>query len=211
MKKTIILILTILFLCGCEAKYNIKIYEDKINEEILIYEKTAILDKYDDEDKVLFEDELNYWELDLDYYNKERYSENNNTGYKYKSYFTHDEYEQLTALNRCYAEFNYQQEPTIKITTSKDFLCLNEYEELKDFEITIETDYKVINSNADKVDGNKLIWKINKNNHKNKPILLELEKHPEKKKLGIKEILIIILFFGLIFINLTVLKKDKKK
>ena len=211
MKKIISLLLIIMFLCGCEAKYNIKISEDKIDEEILIYEKTSVLDEFDDEDKVLFEDELSYWELDLDYYNKENYNTKEYTGYKYNSYFTHEEYEQLTGLNRCYEEFTYQNEPTIKISTSNNFLCLNEYDELESFTITIETDYKVISSNADKQEGNKQIWNINRKNHTNKPIKLELEKHPAKEKMGAKEIIIIVLFIGLIIINFTVLKKDKKK
>ena len=66
MKKKIILLLLVIFLCGCEAKYNIKISDDRIEEEITITEKNEVLDYYDDEDKELFEDELNYWELDLD-------------------------------------------------------------------------------------------------------------------------------------------------
>ncbi len=211
MKKKIILLLIVMFLCGCEAKYNIRINEDQIDEEITIYEKTSILNNYDEEEKELFEDELAYWELDLDYYNKENFKDNKHTGYKYKSYFKHDEYEQLTGLNRCYEELSYTYEPTIKIETSNDFLCLNEYKEFNSFEIIIETDYNVLKSNADKQDGNKLIWQINKNNHTKKPIILELEKHQAKQKISINYILILIIFISLIVTYIALSKIDKNK
>ena len=212
MKKKILLVLLTILLCGCEAKYNIKISEEQIDENITIYEKTSILNSYSEEDKELFTDELAYWELDLDYYNKENYKDKEYTGYNYKSYFKHEEYEQLTALNRCYETFNYQYEPTIKIETSNDFLCLNEYKEFNSFEIVIETDYKLIKSNADKQEGNKYIWLINNNNHTNKPIYLELEKHQQKKKISLNYILVIIIFISLIviYILLTKIEKNKK-
>ncbi len=213
MKKTIILLILILFLCGCQAEYNIKFNDSEINEEIKIYEDNSILEEYDDEEEELFNDEINYWELDLDYYTKEKYKENNTTGYKYNSYFTYDEFKTLTALNRCYEKFEFQKEPTVKIQTSNDFLCLNDYQEFDSFAITIETNYKVISSNADKKDGNKHTWIINKKNHKNKPIKIEIDKYDTTRKKGLdtKAILIIILFITLIIINFTVLKKDKKE
>ena len=214
MKKRIILLLLIVFLCGCEAKYNIKISDNRIEEEINITEKNEVLEYYDDEDKELFEDELNYWELDLDYYKKTNIKEKDISGYKYHSYFTYDEFKTLTALKRCYEKFDFQQEPNIKIETSNDFLCLNDYNEFENLELTITTDYKIINSNADRKDGNKHTWIINKKNHKNKPIRFEVEKkyaEEHDSSLGLGAILVIILFIVLIILKLTVLKKDKIK
>ena len=214
MKKKIILLLLVIFLCGCEAKYNIKISDDRIEEEITITEKNEVLDYYDDEDKELFEDELNYWELDLDYYKKININDKDVTGYKYNSYFNYKEFGTLTALKRCYEKFDFQQEPTIKIETSNDFLCLNDYNEFENFELTITTDYKIVNSNADRKDGNKHTWIFNKKNHKNKPIKFEVEKkyaEEHDSSLGIGAILVIILFIVLIILKLTVLKKDKTK
>ncbi len=214
MKKKIILLLLVIFLCGCEAKYNIKISDNRIDEEIKLTEKDEVLEYYDKEDQDLFEDELSYWELDLDYYKKDRFKENGVSGYKYTSYFNYDEFGTLTALKRCYEKFDYSSEQNIKIETSNDFLCMNDYNEFETFEINITTDYKIVNSNADRKNGNTHTWIINKKNHKNKPIKIEIEKKyasNQDRTLGPGAIIVIIIFITLIILKLTVFKKDKIK
>ena len=69
--------------------------DSRIDEEIKIYEDNSVLEDYDEEDEELFNDEINYWELDLDYYTKE----------KYRTYVLHH----ITIFWIIWGEINYER------------------------------------------------------------------------------------------------------
>ena len=86
------------------------------------------------------------------------------------------------------------------------------YEDFDNVEIIIESKYKVVKSNADKQDGNKQIWIINKDNYSNKPINIELDKTTTyNKKTNIKKYIILVIFIVLIITYILLSKKEKKK
>ena len=175
-RKILIISLLILFLVGCKAEYNINIDNNKIAEEILIYENSKIVNNLTDKESDEIGDIFLDWERGYDYYNRELYSKDDNTGYKYTSSFKYDEYDYLSQISKCYDEFKVSNNNTFKIETSKNFLCANYYDNIKELRINISSSYNTITSNADIKDKNKHTWIINKNNYTNKPIKFEISK-----------------------------------
>ena len=213
--KKIILLLLMLILCSCEAKYKIIIEDNKIYDEIYIVEKSNIVNNASQEQMDSFEDELLDWENAYDYYKRELFTENDLTGYKYTNDFTFEEYDAMSQLCKCYDDFKVENTNNkLKITTSNDFLCGTYYDNVDNMEITITSKYKVLNSNADKQDDDKYTWIINASNYKNKPINIEIDLNEEndtkeKKDINITKILVIIIFILLIIINIVIKKKSK--
>ena len=214
-KRLFILISLLLLLTGCSVKYNIIIGDTYIKDEIKLTEKTSIVNKADEERQEEFEDELQYWELDYNYYEKTKFTEKDETGYRYDGYFTYKEYALLAEITRCYSDFKLEDGDTLKLTTSDVFLCANGYEHLNGIDITIETDYKVIDNNADKVDGNKYTWYITGKNYNNKPIMIEIDRYNKadkgKGKLTAGKVVVILIFILLIVIKISLNKKEKKE
>jgi hypothetical protein len=80
--------------------------------------------------------------------------------------------------------------------------------------ITINSKYEIISSNADEKDGNKHTWIINKNNYKEHPIVLEINKRTtvkdlkQRKRTTVKQIILLIVFIVLIIIY--IIRKRRK-
>lgn len=213
MKKIILLIIPIL-LCGCEAKYKIVLDNNRIHDEIKITEKSSIVNKATDEETNAFADKLLEGERGYEYYSRELITENDQTGYLYTYDFQYDEYSETSQISKCYNDFNITNKDTISINTSDEFLCIDYYENFEKVEIIIESNYKVIKTNADKEDGNKQIWIVNKNNASYKPIIVEFDKNQTNTKSSkniVNLLVILALAIILIIINKTILKKDKNK
>lgn len=211
--KIIIIIFLITILVGCKAEYNINIDNNNINEEILIYENSKIVNNLTDQESNELGDIILDWERGYDYYNRELYSKDNNTGYKYTASFKYDEYDYLSQISKCYDEFKVTNKNTFKIETSKNFLCADYYEGVKELKINISSSYNIVSSNADIKDNNKHTWIINKNNYTNKPIKFEISRVKQTKettkyhkKFNYKLVLTTILFLVLLLIY----KKTKR-
>ena len=210
--KKIILLTILLLLCSCEAKYQITLEDNNIHEEIKITEKSSLVKNATDEEVNAFADKLLDGERGFEYYNRELFTEKNLTGYLYTYDFKYDEYESLAQITKCYSSFKITNNNNIIINTSDEFICMDLYEDFDNVEIIIESKYKVVKSNADKQDGNKQIWIINKDNYSNKPINIELDKTTTyNKKANIKKYIILVIFIILIIAYILLSKKEKKK
>ncbi len=213
--KKIILLTLILLLCSCSANYKIVIEDNKIYDEINITEKSTIVNSANQEQMDSFEEQLIDWERDYDYYTRELFTENDLTGYKYTYDFNFEQYDTLSQISKCYEDFKVTyNNNSFKINTSNDFLCGTYYDNIDKLEITITSQYKVLNSNADKKVDDKYIWIINGSNYRNKPINIEIDLSEEseekpKRKLNIKAIIFITIFILLIVINIVLKKKEK--
>lgn len=212
--KKIILILITLLLTGCAAKYEINIDQDKIYDNIEIYEDSTIFNnKTDKENKELNELILD-WERGYDFYKKELFTTDKITGYRYQYDFSFDEYTAMSQLRKCYDDFELTNQNNITLKTSKEFLCGDYYPNANEITISITSKYTIIESNADVRSNNIHTWKINKNNYKNKPITITINKNNtykednKKSLLNTKQIIIILLFIALIII-LRIRKKAK--
>lgn len=211
MKKKILLLITLLLLTGCQATYNIN-FNDEIEEEIRVYTENKDIELVTQKQTEEFYERLDDWERAYEYYKREMYTDTEYTGYKYTDTFNYEEYDATTQLRKCYEDFKFTKNDFIELNTSNEFLCATYYKEVNSIDIIINSKYNIINSNADEKDGNKQIWHINKNNYKNKPIILKIDttkNAPKKKdnKTNIKAILTFSLFIILIIAFIITKKK----
>lgn len=219
MKKIILIILSLLILTGCSATYDITFTDNQIKDEIKVYTDTEIVNRATTKDINDFSNKILEWERGHDHYTREVYTTDKITGYIYKYDFNYDEYDAMSQIRKCYDKFDLTyNEKEIILKTSNKFLCKEYYEDVDNLTLTIKTDKQIISSNADTKTGNKHTWTITKNNYKNKPIEIRIDrqnsspKETEKKKIfNTKQILIIILFIFLIIVYIINKKNIKGK
>ena len=213
MLKRILLLIPILFLItGCGSTYEIEFTQDNtIKDTISIFEDNDKVDKFTKEDEDELLNTLLDFERGYEHYKRELYTTEEITGYKYTYDFTYEEYDAMSQLRKCYEGLTLNvTENTIELKTEGEFLCATYYKEMPSMEITIKSDYKIVDSNAQMQDGNKATWKINKTNYKKNNIEITFDKNnitEEEKELPIKNIIIIILFL----IAVIYILKNRKK
>lgn len=218
--KTIIIMVTILLLTGCSPQYSLEIKNGKIKENLTI--SNALTESNKDQFMTIFANPEK-----REYYKKEVIGNTVNYSYNYNFY----EFENSNFINSCYDAYKFyevEDENYYVLQTSSQFKCyplqisdfiIKQYESLN---ISIKIDgYKVIENNADYVDGNTYNWKIDKTNYNNKSILLKFEK-PSKKD-GKKEqsnfnplliivvILVVLGIIGLILMYALNLNQKRNK
>ena len=217
MKKIISLILAILLLTGCSAKYDITFTDDKIKDEIRVYTDSDTVNNATQSTINSFSNKILEWERGHDHYTREVYTDNGMTGYLYKYDFNYDEYDAMSQIRKCYEDFELTyNDSEIILKTSNKFLCQNYYKDVTDLTITINTDKVITSSNADEINGNTHIWKINKTNYNNKPLEIRINRQETYKPkvenpLNLTQILIIILFILLIIVYIINRKSIKKR
>lgn len=217
MKKIIILLITAILLTGCEATYEINIQKDKINDNIKLYTDSSIVNNATPNQINEFKDKLNEWERGYEYYKRDIYATDKITGYNYIYDFTYEEYDAMSQIRKCYKDFEFiTDENYITITTSNEFLCNTYYKDVNKLTLTITSDYKILTSNADNKEENVHQWNFTKNNAKNKPITIKIEKtapvqnNKNKSKISLVNILSVIVFI-LLLIVIIIRKKDQKQ
>lgn len=218
LKKLLLLLPILILLTGCGSSYEIEFTQkDTIKDTISIYEDNEKVEKYTqkEEDKV-FNNILEF-ERGYEHYKRELYSTEKITGYKYTYEFTYDEYDAMSQLRKCFEDMTLTvNKNTIELQTKGEFLCASYYPQMPYVDITIKSDYKVKESNADTNKNNVLTWRINKQNYKNSNIHVVLNKNliieddEEEKELPIKNIIIILLFIVAIIFIIKNRKKYKK-
>lgn len=201
MKKIGILILMMFVITGCTVKYDIKIDNDEIKEIAEFVQDNSVdwnekLDtfwgysvnefmeqNYKTYTGALNGDSENYYTMEkeegVEYYKKERILTSNKNGIKFLYNFTKENYGLSKIATYCYQNINYSsKDKKISIKTTDQFECFNYYEMLDEVVVNVTTswNYKVISHNADKVDGEKYTWIINRDNALNKPIEIELKR-----------------------------------
>lgn len=217
MKKIIILLITAILLTGCNATYDINFKKENISDNIKIYTDSKIVNNASQNQITEFKDKLNEWERGYEYYNREIYATDKITGYNYTYDFTYEEYDAMSQIRKCYKDFEFNVDNNyITITTSNEFLCNTYYKDVNNFTLTITSEYKILTSNADTKENNVHKWNFNKNNSKNKPLTIKIEKtkplinNEKKSNISITKILSVILFI-LIIVVLLIRKKDQKQ
>ena len=216
--KKILLIIALLLFTGCTAEYNLNFYEDTVEEKITVIPTTS----EEQENTQYLENRDFYAIIDQEksflYERKQEKQENfdiNEYSYKYKF----DEFKQ-SRFTTCYDAYTLIDENNIvTLSTSKKFNCMiYDYMPIDNLKINITTEYKVIENNADEVNGNTYTWNINNENASNKPIKISYNKK-QKRKLTLKEFIEknktnLILLAGLlalfIIITLSIMIKHKR-
>ena len=188
MKKIILLIIVLLTLTGCKAEYNL-VYENDIFKEKLVL--TSL--KNDIVDDVNVNYNRNYfvnYKLQLgdmsesDYiskyggiYNKNIIDENNNYGMKLSYDFNNkEEYLNSSIVFNLFEKF-YISSNLFEATNIKNIF--DNYTNLEEIKVIYNTDKNIISRNDDeKIDG-KYYWYINKDNYKNKEILIRYDENKD--------------------------------
>lgn len=193
--KLIVLCAVIVLLSGCTANYNIEIESSGISEDLSVYEDNQNnLNSSIDSDsnytmrdafesaiggyqKVYYDEYANDDDAKLsnvEYYNISRIG-GDGLGVKYSyRYKNNENYQRSFAVHNCYDLFKvYKESGTLKITSGNKMGCFDKYQFLDRVKVSVTTEYKVTNHNADQVIGDQYVWNITKNNADNKPIIFE--------------------------------------
>ena len=187
--KKIILIVLLLLLTGCKVEYKIN-----LNNNFDIEENINILSTTEEDKNKIEEFSLNipidqkvddYGAFEnkvstIEYYNylknkdmiifKNKYNNN-----KYDKYIDST----LANLAYEYVSINKVDEKNLILSTSKEFLLFNNYNNLEEVKITITTNYKVLSNNADIINNHDYTWVITKDNAYGKGIFLKVDTSKE--------------------------------
>lgn len=181
MKKKILFMLLLLFLTsGCDVTYNLSFYDNNFNENISFYinntkdniETIEILKNT--EQQVYYVDEdigkLNYKKNYIEENNKIKFSYNFDYGLDFSF---------SRPLKECFNTYSFIDEKNYYIIqTGDEFNCfVYDYMFIDNIKIIFETDKKVLEHNADLIDGNKYIWNFNSKDSLNKNITLKIDKN----------------------------------
>lgn len=169
-KKVFFMFVFIIILTGCSAEYNIEFSNESIKENT----KITILDSDIPKDDPVLEIEAD--DRITPFINSDQYPFYDNEEIKYKKdvnksgdtttinldyEFTHEEYLKSNVYNSCFEEKNFDKKgDNYYLSFSGSFYCL--YGD--SITINVKTNNKVIENNADKVNGNTYTWVINKDN-----------------------------------------------
>lgn len=220
MKRNILLLLIILLtLVGCNAKYEVEIKDDDVIEKkSLIIDKTSVLD---DNIYYTFDKMASKYFLSTDFLLggeiKEYYDEDKAI-YQKTNTFKLTEFNNSEVFNYCYDAHNVIiEDDYILISTSNVFKCFDIYDELDNVDIVLKTNHKSIENNADEVDGYIYKWHVTKDNYQNKNIYIKL--YQDKYVFNyenefVKKVLVIggvILFITIIILIFVIKKKRASK
>lgn len=182
MKKILILV-TLLLFTGCTAEYNLKFNENSVEEKITIIPETS-----EEKENVRSLDGRQFYAIiDKDEslpYEITKIENDNYKSYAYKYEYNFNEFKK-SDFTRCYDAFSLLEEDgKVTFSTSKKFNCMvYDYMKIDTVKINITTDYKVVENNADEVNGNVYTWKITNSNKENKPIKFIYNKKQKKNQI----------------------------
>lgn len=205
-KKTILLTIMTILLTGCTVNYDLKFNESTIEENITIIPETQ-----EEKENTKYFENRDFYSI-IDQKNELMYEKQKNKDDSYEFKYTYNfENFKNSRFTTCYDAYTLNNDNgIITLSTSKEFRCLTyDYNNVDNIKINITTEYKVVDNNADEVNGNVYTWNINRDNSTNKPIKFSYNKK-KKRKLTLKEFIeknmvniIIIASTLLLFILIT--------
>lgn len=177
LKKSCYLLLALffIFLVGCDAKLDIEIKDnDVITANSFIIDKSLVNDSiyytidniagkyFPSADFLIGEDTKEFYDGDKAVYQK-------------KQKFSLGTFNDSNIFSFCYDAHNViVEDDYIQISTNDKFKCYDYYSELDSFDIVLKTNHKLIESNADEVNGYIYKWHITKDNANDKAIYIKL-------------------------------------
>ena len=203
---------------GCTVNYNIDI-DDKIKEEIYINETDNT--KYESDiyggrfypgisykEQIETMNNIPQFALTSDipeiydatqkvagvtYFDTEIISNSNSYGIKMSSEIKRSNMETLRSVKYCYDQFMASSKSgKFVIVTSGKNNCFETYPYLDQVNVKVTSKYKVVKSNAMKIEKNTYIWNIDRNNYNNQSIYLELDLSSDLNKINNTSIYIIL-------------------
>ncbi len=206
MRKNIIcLFIVSMLLTGCTVEYNLNIDSNSIQENINIgidsienLPEDSYSQLTSSTNKVYF-DEEEYYTVNYKNNDNRLFSEFN---YKHNL----DKYNNATVLDLCYPNRTVKKDQNqFEISTTGSFACaFTEFgDDIRNANINITTKLKVIENNADKINGNTYTWIINQENYTDKPIKIIMEL-PKDNTALIKSTKESILIYAVFIVPITI-------
>lgn len=182
--RKILLLFFCFLLTGCTLNYNINIDSDYITETINL---TIPDDKLNPEAfQELTSSNNSVYLYKKKYYDVNYTRENNSTIFDYSFKHKLKDYNDAKVLGWCYQDRNIKEDfDNIIIELNGAFDCANmeDQNHISQAKINITTKLKVLENNADKINGDTYTWIINEDNYTNKPIKMVIKKNSDVKKL----------------------------
>lgn len=164
MKRILRFIICIVFVCfltGCSFVYNLEI-SDQIVED-----NQVLLDVFEVEGDV----KTNIYDLFIKYagttdglllYEQDFITRDNGlTGMSFLKKYSYDDYNFSAAVSACFKTYSVVNDDNIMtIATSTGFQCFDKYSELDEVTVNVTSKYKVVDNNADEIDGDTYTWFI---------------------------------------------------
>lgn len=181
--KKLAIFMSIFFLCGCTATYDVNITDDGIKETITVTPENdtelSQIRSYSMDDTAYISDADSPDDLEktpgVEYYDYKLQNNNIIASYEFK-----ERYADSHAANYCYPSFVFLEGNTTRINTTINFECFNYYPSLNKATINITVPYTVVKHNAPIVNGNTYTWVVERGES---DAAIDLEyKAPEKKK-----------------------------
>lgn len=194
-RKIIITFMILLLLTGCKIEYKINLNNNLDIEEIIniiptTQEDTNEFNEFslhipidkEADDYSIFTDKSEK----IEYYNFKRKKEILEFSYNYQRK-EQKKYLNSTLINSAYEYISISEvdDNTLVLSTSKEFRLFDRYESLEEVKVTINTNYKVLKSNADEINRHNYTWIITKDNAYGKGIYLKID--PTKEDLTFLE------------------------
>ena len=213
MKKYLILMI-ILDLTGCTTEYNLTFDDEIIKEQVIINVDTQKnLDELKSMDIKAISDAHSTHSYKVTYEEKKKLR----AIYSYT--YNLNNINRAAYLNQCFDSFSFIKRGTDDyiFSTSTGFKCINfSYTDMPSVKVTITTNRRVSESNADNVERNTYTWHINENNANDKRIYInfkEVKKDTIMDKIIDNKISLIILgsiLLLMIIVGLYIFIKGKK-
>lgn len=224
MKNKIILLIVCLFLItGCDIKYDLVIDNDSFKENVTMSFLKSQTDYNDVSIYLSNKTPISNNVGETRFYNAK--IEESNAYYNLIYNYNHDvdTIRQSYFITNCYPNFNIQNsDDKIALSSGTGFRCINGDDALQSdsVEINITTKLKVLDNNADIVNGNTYTWNIDKNNYQNKSLDMILQKSFDLNEVVVQSeasyltgiiaaFIVVILLVIFIFIKIKQRKNNK--
>ena len=167
LKKLVFPILCLLFLCGCEATYNLDISEGFLETTTINSVSdgdTSLMEGYPRNLPAYYTDSFNPEDTsrydDISYY-EASYQSDGVLSYTYKF---QDKYNLSTIAKESMPKITIDKDKTVRIHATGNFDCFSIYNSLEKLTINIKAPYEIVYQNADYINGDTYTWIINKDN-----------------------------------------------
>ncbi len=225
--KILILILISFLISGCSVDYHLTISGDQIKEEIPLKSESLNDSKQIQENswpvKVFYDDAdlgENPEKMDgVTYYVDDLFLENNYY-YRNLSYtFKVREFSRVNSIQSCYDHFYVTEDrnnDTITLSTSAEFLCMQDFPDLSAVHVFIESENPVVSHNAMQVHNNIYEWVIERENVEASGIIFTYHKEKgamdqEEVDLGSRILLAILLLISFLCFVVFIIFYNVKK
>lgn len=212
MKKIILLFVLCVLLSGCSTEVTLRIDKEKVTETIKVFElkELAYTNNELNED---IKSNLKVFEREYEFYDMNEFEDEKYIGKTYELSENLELWAELSHVRPCYETFELKKTDTnITLNTSEEYRCGYLFG-ANNVTLIVESDLELVSNNADRVDGNKLIWEINDYNYKNKSITFDYKIDGINNKTSVKNYMIYIVLgiCSLIVITYIFIKLKNKQ